>query len=83
MAWCSGQRGPIHPRHKGKVEKGIDYVQDNALKGRRFASLEEQNRFLLDWELTVADTRIHGTTRRPGRQAFHRRGTRGLVATAA
>ena len=55
---------PYTPRHKGKVEKGVDYVQDNALKGRRFTSLEEQNRFLLDWELTVADTRIHGTTRR-------------------
>jgi transposase len=55
---------PYTPRHKGKVEKGIDYVQDNALKGRRFAGLEEENRFLLDWELTVADTRIHGTTRR-------------------
>jgi len=27
-----------------------DQVQDNALKGRSFASLEEQNRFLLDWE---------------------------------
>jgi transposase len=55
---------PYTPRHKGKVEKGVDYVQDNALKGRRFASLQEENRFLLDWELTVADTRIHGTTRR-------------------
>jgi len=55
---------PYTPRHKGKVEKGVDYVQDNALKGRRFASLEEENAFLLDWELTVADTRIHGTTRR-------------------
>jgi transposase len=55
---------PRMPRHKGKVEKGIDYVQSNALKARRFTSLEEQNAFLLDWELTVADTRIHGTTRR-------------------
>jgi transposase len=55
---------PRTPRHKGKVEKGVDYVQDNALKGRRFTSLEEQNVFLLEWELTVADTRIHGTTRR-------------------
>jgi transposase len=54
---------PYTPRHKGKVERGIDYVQDNALKGRTFASLDEQNRFLLDWEQTVADTRIHGTTR--------------------
>jgi transposase len=55
---------PRTPRHKGKVEKGIDYVQSNALKARRFNRLEEQNAFLLDWELTVADTRIHGTTRR-------------------
>jgi transposase len=55
---------PYTPRHKGKVEKGVDYVQDNALKGRLFQSLDAQNHFLLDWEQTVADTRIHGTTRR-------------------
>jgi transposase len=55
---------PYTPRHKGKVERGIDYVQENALKGRTFPSLQEQNRFLLDWEQTVADTRLHGTTRR-------------------
>lgn len=54
---------PYTPRHKGKVERGVAYVQDNALKGRSFASLEEQNRYLLNWESTVADTRIHGTTR--------------------
>jgi hypothetical protein len=55
---------PYTPRHKGKVERGVDYVQENALRGRSFASLEEQNRFLHDWERTVADTRVHGTTRR-------------------
>lgn len=55
---------PYTPRHKGKVERGVDYVQENALRGRSFAGLEEQNRFLRDWELTVADTRVHGTTRR-------------------
>ena len=54
---------PYMPRHKGKVENGVGYVQDNALKGRVFSSLEEQNDFLREWELTVADTRIHGTTR--------------------
>src|SRR3984957_6744664 len=48
---------PYTPRHKGKVERGVDYVQENALKGRTFTSLEEQNCFLLDWEQTVADTR--------------------------
>jgi transposase len=55
---------PRTPRHKGKVERNVGYAQDNALKGRVFSSLAEQNRFLLEWELTVADTRVHGTTRR-------------------
>lgn len=55
---------PYTPRHKGKVERGVDYVQENALKGRTFASLEEENGFLAQWEATVADTRLHGTTRR-------------------
>jgi transposase len=55
---------PYTPRHKGKVERGVDYVQENALRGRKFDTLEEQNRFLLNWEAPVADTRLHGTTRR-------------------
>jgi transposase len=55
---------PYTPRHKGKVERGVDYVQENALRGKSFASLEEENRSLRDWEETVADTRVHGTTRR-------------------
>lgn len=55
---------PYTPRHKGKVERGVDYVQENALRGRVFASLEDENRFLADWERTVAGTRIHGTTRK-------------------
>ncbi len=55
---------PYMPRHKGKVERGVDYVQENALRGKSFVSLEEENRYLRDWEETVADTRMHGTTRR-------------------
>jgi transposase len=55
---------PYTPRHKGKVERGIGYVKGNALKGRTFASMAEQNRHLLQWETQVADRRIHGTTRR-------------------
>ena len=61
---------PRTPRHKGKTERGIDYVQENALKGRKFASLAEQNRFLMEWERQVADTRIHGTTRKQVKKAF-------------
>jgi transposase len=54
---------PYTPRHKGKIERGIDYVKDNALKARTFDSLEDEKRHLADWEATVADTRFHGTTR--------------------
>jgi len=54
---------PYTPRHKGKIERGVGYAQSNALKGRSFSSLAEQNRFLSEWESSVADTRIHGTTR--------------------
>jgi transposase len=54
---------PYMPRHKGKIERGIGYVKGNALKGRTFPSLEAQNLHLANWEATVADLRIHGTTR--------------------
>jgi transposase len=61
---------PRMPRHKGKVERGVGYVQDNGLKDRRFTSLEAENRHLLHWETTVADTRIHGTTKQQVRWLF-------------
>lgn len=63
---------PYTPRHKGKVERGVDYAQENALKGRSFESLFTQNLFLKDWETKVADTRIHGTTRQQVRAMFER-----------
>ena len=58
------------PRHKGKIESGINYVQENALKGRVFMSLAEENAHLLHWEKNVADSRIHGTTKKQVRQMF-------------
>jgi transposase len=52
------------PEHKGKVENSIDYVQDNALKGRKFdGGLEAENIFLQDWNCSIASLRIHGTTK--------------------
>jgi len=55
---------PYKPEHKGKIERGIGYVKDNALKGKVFKSLQEINAHLLWWEEQVADKRIHGTTQR-------------------
>jgi len=61
---------PRMPRHKGKIEGGVKYVQSNALKGRTFASLADENRHLIEWEETVADTRIHGTTQKQVKKCF-------------
>lgn len=55
---------PRTPRHKGKIESGVNYVQENGLKGHSFTSVEKENDHLLDWETTVADTRLHGTIRK-------------------
>jgi len=52
------------PEHKGKVESHVKYVQNNALKGKQFASVEEQNAHLRHWNKRWASTRIHGTTKR-------------------
>ena len=61
---------PRTPQHKGKVERGVAYVKSNALKGLTFTSLAAQNAHLIQWEKTVADTRLHGTTRRQVQSAF-------------
>lgn len=61
---------PATPEHKGKVENSVGYVKSNALKGRVFDSLSAQNEFLAHWESTVADQRIHGTTKCQVAQRF-------------
>ena len=61
---------PRLARHKGKIERGVGYVKGNALKGRAFDSLAAENEHLARWEATVADTRIHGTTRQQVGQVF-------------
>jgi transposase len=61
---------PRTPRHKGKVERIVGYAQENALKGRTFSSLADHNEHLLEWERSVADTRIHGTTQKQVKKCF-------------
>ena len=38
------------PNRKGTMENAIGHTQSSALKGRRFASIEEQNDFLEHWK---------------------------------
>ena len=53
---------PYRPQTKGKVESGVKYVARNALAGKRFHSWAHLNAWLLEWALTIADQRVHGTT---------------------
>ena len=52
------------PEHKGKCESDVKYVKSNALAGHTFTELPAENLHLSNWERTVADVRIHGTTRK-------------------
>jgi transposase len=45
---------PRTPQENGKQERSGGYVKDNALKGRRFESLDAHNAFLRQWNRTVA-----------------------------
>ena len=73
---------PAMPRHKGKIEAGVKFAQNNALKGRSFESLAAQNLFLVGMGKRRgrhAHSRHHAAT---GRQGVQRSGTRPTVAVA-
>jgi transposase len=53
---------PATPRHKGKVENGVHYVQRNFMAGQAFADIQCANRHLQAWIREVAGVRNHGTT---------------------
>lgn len=53
---------PHTPRHKGKVENGVHYVQRNFMAGQEFADIQSANQHLHDWIQNVAGMRDHGTT---------------------
>jgi len=53
---------PHTPRHKGKVESGVHYVQRNFMAGQEFVDIQVGNVHLRDWILNTAGVRKHGTT---------------------
>ena len=48
----------------------MKYTQDTALKGRKFATIEAQNEWLLHWEDRWASRRIHGRAKRQVTEMF-------------
>ena len=70
---------PYTPRHKGKIERGIDYVKDNGLKGHAFpdlAAAEPASGGMGKRRGRHADSRHHPPASRPGnRRGFTARGS--------
>jgi transposase len=62
---------PATPRHKGKVENGVHYVQRNFMAGQEFVDIHAANQHLRRWVSEVAGTREHGTTHQPPLRLFH------------
>lgn len=55
---------PRSPHLKGKVEQGgVHFVKRNFLAGRDPEPINELNRKLCQWTLTIAGERVHGTTK--------------------
>jgi transposase len=73
LAHCGAVADPARvadPDRKGSVENAIQHTQNTALKGRRFESIEEQNQWLMHWEVRWASVRIHGRMKRQVQEMF-------------
>jgi transposase len=53
---------PYRAQTKGKVESGVKYLKRNFLVGRAFVDLLDVREQWSEWNATVADVRVHGTT---------------------
>ena len=53
---------PFRARTKGKDERGVGYVEKNAIAGRSFESWSALEAHLDQWTREIADQRVHGTT---------------------
>lgn len=53
---------PYRAQTKGKVESGVKYLKRNFLPGRTFIDIVDLGEQLTEWNCTIADQRVHGTT---------------------
>lgn len=63
---------PYRARTKGKTERGVGYVKNNAVAGHSFESWEAFEAHLSAWERDIANARVHGTTGEAPRLRFDR-----------
>lgn len=61
---------PRHKERSGKVERPFWYIETDFLKGRTFASWDDLNREARHWLDSVANVRVHATTRRRVDEAY-------------
>jgi transposase len=61
---------PYRAQTKGKVESGVKYLKRNFLAGRLFIDLKDASEQWTEWNATVADVRVHGTTHQPPLERF-------------
>ena len=58
------------PQTKGKVERPFSYIRQDFYLARSFTDLDDLNGQFANWRNTIANVRLHGTTRRPVDVAF-------------
>ena len=56
--------GVRKPYEKGRVEKSIDYIKRNFLRGFEVTTLDAVNFAAMNWLNNIANVRIHSTTKR-------------------
>jgi hypothetical protein len=61
---------PGHKERRGKVERPFHYLEEDFLRARTFASWDDLRGQARQWLDTVANVRVHGTTRRRVDEAY-------------
>ena len=61
---------PGHKERRGKVERPFLYLEEDFLRARAFASWADLHTQTRQWLDTVANVRVHGTTRRQVDEAY-------------
>jgi transposase len=68
--FCPKACRPYRAKTKGKVERPFRYIREDFYLARAFRNLDDLNAQLAHWLGTVANPRVHATTRRVVNEAF-------------